>query len=435
MAQRVVVRVEIDGCGEASKDRLVLQMMWPHASAVKKQFVQDSVWRLSVPGLPSRYVRLSDGEHSLRTLLEKYTFTDASGCAYSMHPNQQIADNWAHNAQKIGAPSVDTQAVYAALKKKRDRSVRWLTADAAEVRRYVQSPESPEIDRCHFNTKGIAQLSATSGICWYSSMWFAILSPPKLRAHIYSHLEQRSKKCEHCAYLLRHLPKILNSQTESEAVRRYLYEALSIGNCPDQAPEEDGENGGSMATLVCGAIRIPMRVALAPWLKPADVPIKDAKGREAALPPVPGENERDILMVRTYRTRWAASETLAWGGRRYILMSMLIGSEHCGHQIGVARSCEDDTWAISDSDGIRKGVLPMCFRKPTGTKWATLAPKMVPYSNATSESEFCDMAPGGRHPLQTLHDTLKAQGLDAIARRIETSGKDLINVDYIYLEA
>lgn len=424
----VVVRVEVDGCSHGRK--MVLQMMYPLGTSVADGCVTNAVWRLSVPGLPSRYMRLSRGRGSLRSLLEKYSFADDEGCAYSLDPEAQTAQNVAHNARKIGEV-VDAGSVRHALGA--GRSTRWLSAKRDEVLRYVPTAE---MGGCHFAKTGIAQLSEASGICWFSSLWFSLLSAPELYEHITAHVRRRRSECAHCKYLCEHMPKMLGSQTESEAVRRYLYDAMHIGDDPRQAPELDGQNGASMGALLFGGLRLPVVTLLAPWLKRTDVALQDAQGRDAPMPPEPAPGERSLLLVRTYRTRWRAPEALAWGGRRYTLMSALIGSEFCGHQISVARSCESETWAVSDSDGIRLGVLPICFRKPKGVAWATLVPQMIPFSNATSTSTFCDMSPGGRHPLKLMHDTLRAQGADGVLAGIDTDSKahDLINVDYWYLE-
>lgn len=427
----VVVRVEVDGCSAGKA--MVLQMMHPMGAGVRDGCVVDSVWKLVVPGVPTRYVRLSDGRKSLRSLLEKYSFADEDGCAYSLEPEAQTVRNVVNNARKVGE-LVDPHEVRRALAGSR-RQTRWRTASRAEVLRYV--PDPTEIGGCHFEKRGIAQLSESSGICWYSSLWFSLLSAPALYGHIAQHVRRRRAECPHCAYLCEHMPKILHSHAESEAVRRYLYERLAIGDDPDQAPELDGQNGASMGALVFGGIRLPVSTVIAPWMKAADdIVLQDAHGRDAPMPPRPAAGERALLLVRTYRTRWKAPERLTWQGKAYTLMSALIGSEFCGHQISVARSCEDETWAVSDSDGIRLGIRPICFRRPKSMALADLLPKMIPFSNATSNSQFCDMSTAGRHPLKLMHDALVAQHADNVLSGVDTdsTAHDLINVDYWYLQ-
>jgi len=47
---------------------------------------RDGLWRIRTPGLPDRWLRLWGGRQSLLNLLQRYTFMDASGCAYSADP-------------------------------------------------------------------------------------------------------------------------------------------------------------------------------------------------------------------------------------------------------------------------------------------------------------------------------------------------------------
>ena len=427
----VVVRVEVDGCAAGSM--MVLQMMHPLDRAIKDGCVVDSVWKISVPGMPTRYTRLKNGRASLRALLEKYSFSDKDGCAYSNNPEAQTLRNITSNARKTGE-LVDLEQARRVLAGSR-RKTRWRTAATDEVLRYVL--DSKEIDGCHFRKQGIAQLSERSGICWYSSLWFSLLSAPALYEHIAGHVRRRRATCSHCSYLNEHMPNILHSAAESESVRRYLFERMHIGDNPDQNPEDDGQNGASMGALLFGGIQLPMETVVAPWMKSADdLPLEDARGRRAVMPPAPSKDSRAVLLVRTYRTRWKAPERMEWNGRSYTLMSALIGSEFCGHQIAIARSCQPETWAVSDSDGIRLGILPICFRKPKGVAWAELAPRMIPFSNATNDSQFCDMSTSGRHPLKLLHDALAAQGAGDAMGAVDTDSRahDLINVDLWYLE-
>lgn len=433
----LLVRVEVDGCRPRSK--MVVQMMYPMTKAVDAAgYATDAVWRISVPGLSSRYARLQGGRKALEALLTKYSFADDVGCTYSLDPDAQTARNLLHNARKVGT-QVDAEGLRRALGHR--RGTRWLRASREAVLRYAKEEEetttASDLGTCHFLTRGIAQLSEASGICWYSSMFWSILASDDLRQHVMEHIARRRGECEHCAYLYAELPKVLHSQAASEAVRRYLYEKLCIGDCPDQAPELDGQNGASMAMLLCGALKLPITTVLAPWMKDAgDVTLKDAQGRDAAMPPKPGPGDkRAILLVRTYRSRWAAPEHLEYQGRKYRLVSALVGSEYCGHQVAISRSCEPDTWSVSDSDGIRLGVLPLCFRRPRDVPWHRLMKQMIPVSNSTANSNFCDMAPGGRHPLKLMHDSLKAQGLGEFTAHVDTedTSQDLINVDYWYL--
>ena len=126
---------------------------------------------------------------------------------------------------------------------------------------------------------------------------------------------------------------------------------------------------------------------------------------------------------------------LSWGGGEYDLNAVMVGSEFCGHQTCIARSCEADTWMFSDSDAIRQGISPICFRKPRGAAWHALMRDVLPTSNASDTTQWCDMYPSGRHPLHVVKRGLEAEGVHAPLRDVDTASRahDLINCDYIYV--
>lgn len=428
MSPRVIVRVEVDGC--RGSDRMVLQMMYPLSRDTKGMCVSDAVWRLSLPGRPNGFVRLNKGRAALDALLEKYSFVDGGGCAYTAEPEAQTMRNAMANARTLGEMGIRLPSAPIATK----RQTRWLSAPKDEVMRYVA--DAAEVGRCHFRHTGIAQLSEASGICWYSSLWFSLLSAPELREHLRQHVRKQRDRCPHCTYVHDHIDGVLHAQDASEGMRAYLFFQMAIGDRPGQDPSKDGQNGAVMGTLLMAKLGLPMRVVVAPEMATLDMENVDAN--EARVPPAPRPTKRDraLLLVRTYRTRWDAPERLEFDGRVYTLQSALVGSEFCGHQTSIARSCEKDTWAMSDSDAIARGILPFVFRKRPGDAWAPTMSRMLPVSNASSQSKFCDMAPAGRHPLKLVHDALKAQGAPSVLRHVDTSSSahDLINVDYWYLE-
>lgn len=429
---RVVVRVEVDGC--ARGQHMQLQLVKPLASQhVRDGCFEDAVWRVRTPGVVDRYTRLTKGRRALESLLEKYSFVDASGCPYSARPEAHAYNNARNNAHKTGE-RVDAEAVYQALMDAPPRRTRWFTADRAAAVRAANATAAP--GACHFARTGIAQLSERSGICWYSSMFFALLFAPQMRDFLEAHVARRAQRCAHCAFLRDHLRDVLTTQACSERVRRYLYEQLGIGDPPDQAPELDGQNGCSMATLLMQKIDVPAITLLAPEMETAALPLRDAHDAPQPPPRAPRKGERAVLFVRTYRSRWRAPEVLVHRGKRYCLMSALIGSEFCGHQVGVSRSCEPEMWSFSDSDGIRLGISPLCFRVPSRARaWHEVVTRAIPYSNASQSSEFCDLSPSGRHPLKVVADHLRTSGLGALTEHVDvaSTAHDLVNVDYVYL--
>jgi hypothetical protein len=426
---RVLVRVEVRGCDATSA--MEVQMMHPMGREVADGCVRDAVWRVRTPGAPDRYTRLRRGRASLDALLERYSFVDGGGCSYSADPQRHAYQNLVHNARKIGDHAAAAVAAYGRTDVTSRRRPRYLSADLDEVLRYV----TPEIGGCHFRRGSIAQLSERSGICWYSSMWFVLLFGPELRAFLARRLHARRAECAHCRFLSDQLDHVLNDQQCSERVRRYLWESMRLGDPYGQAPELDGQNGCSVACMLLAMLDVPVLTVVAPGLTPLDVPLEDADGRARTPRGPKDEAEPCLLIVRTHRSRWRPPQVLDHAGRRFVLASAFIGSEHCGHQTGVSRSCEKDVWAFSDSDAIRLGIWPICFRVPPTAAWHEVVDRAVPYSNASDTNEFCDMSPKQRHPLKVVADHLRAQGL-AAAEALDTSSRahDLVNVDYIYLQ-
>ena len=168
------------------------------------------------------------------------------------------------------------------------------------------------------------------------------------------------------------------------------------------------------------------------------VPVYDAKGIEIK-PRVPTESERCVLFVRTYRSRWRPPQSLSYVdstsiSRTFVLVSAFIGSEWCGHQVSINRSCERDVWAFSDSDAIRMGISPICFHIPSNSVWHSEVTLAIPYSNASATNEFCDLSPSQRHPRQVVKDHLNALSMTSVLSMDTSSTEhDFVNVDYIYL--
>ncbi len=433
---RVVVRVEVDGCDKGGVCMHV-EMMYPISEKVVDGCVEDAVWRICTVGVPDRYTRLTRGRSALSSLLEKYSFVDANGCAYSARPETHARVNLMNNAHKTGHV-VDSAGVYDELSAT-PRRTRWLKARLADVLARQSSSATPGVGNCHFKSTGIAQLSERSGVCWYSSLFFSLLFSPQMYDFLLAHVTRRAKECAHCAFLRDHFPDVLRNQEVSERVRRYLYEKLDIGDSPDQPPELDGQNGCSMATILLQRLDVPVITLMAPEMEEAHIPLKDA--RDVVIPPprTPRKDERALLIVRTYRSRWRVPELVMYprdstAARRYRLMSAFIGSEFCGHQVSVSRSCEPEMWSFSDSDAIRLGISPLCFHVPRTHAWHDVVTRAIPYSNASHNSEFCDMSPSGRHPLKVLDEHLRATNIASYIAHVDTSSSthDLVNVDYVF---
>jgi len=148
--------------GEPSQ-QLRLHLSHEFARALDSYGVcRDALWRMSAPGLPDRWMRLWGGRQSLFALLQRYSFFDASGCAYSADSRQAMVRNAAERAPDVGRGPA--RGAYAAR-----------CRPCTQFRHAVP---------CHVPVRnvGVAQLSARSGICWWGPLWFAVYFNTACRA-------------------------------------------------------------------------------------------------------------------------------------------------------------------------------------------------------------------------------------------------------------
>ena len=115
-------------------------------------------------------------------------------------------------------------------------------------------------------------------------------------------------------------------------------------------------------------------------------------------------------------------------------MSVMIGSEHCGHQIS-ASTCNLHVgrWACADSDACKEGIGPMFWKlnKPGNEgiddyieRWWNVWGKMIPVTLFNSNS-FCDFSPHNRSTC-SLENKMK--------KTVCTNfNAGVVNSDFIYL--
>ena len=161
--------------------------------------------------------------------------------------------------------------------------------------------------------------------------------------------------------------------------------------------------------------------------------LNNSNNVSVAPPPHPETGQRCLLGVRNYRSQWKPPEYLELLGRRWYLQSAFIGSEWCGHQVALARSC-NDRWSLYDSDGVRLGIGPLSWSVSSHEKWWEQVPYAVPFSNKGAQSKFCDVNPQNRHPLKIIHELLRAEGIRRFMKesQLENSQYMQVNVDWIY---
>ncbi len=334
---------------------------------------------------PDRYVRLFT-EDALRHIIKMYAYVDGNGCLNKS------------NGGRVKYEQVKDET------------------DVHLLRDLTPS---------QLDTTGVPQRVFNSGLCWYCAMCFVILFSRQMRSLFLSRSTGR----------LRDLlsADVLTSLESAEALRHYLYHKLSLGDRPGQAPHLDGQNGFSQLCILAAHLKIPMTRLFAPEMHVLTDDIKDKRGRAHKLR-VPTPNEPSLLVVRCFRTRWRPHRRLTHDGIRYKLVALMIGSEHCGHQIG-ASTCDSRVcrWALADSDGAQQGIGPMfwslpqkkdesrrAFRKRWRDMWDTIIPA-INFGN----KQVCDLNPSNRptHELERLSQ-----------RRATSKGPPgVVNTDWIFL--
>lgn len=389
----------------------------------------DAVWRMMMPGVPDRWMRLWGGTESVQQLLENYSFLDGTGCMYNASPARIIAANAAEVGRRL------PRAVRA-LAGLRERGA-WVGVHPnAGLREQALVP-------CHVPVRdvGVPQRSANSGICWWGSMWFAAAFPPACAAVLAHHL--RAQPALARGLTIADLRRPLHDAAASEPLRTRLYRDFAVGDDPAQAPELDGQNGFGQFTLLCSKLGVPLLTLMAPELVEVALPLTDARGASVAPPRAPRADEPGFLSVRTYHADFMPSLELVHAGRRWRLRSALVGSEFCGHQTALACcSADGRAWASYDSDAVRRRIGPVAFEVgapgvPLATQtWWDALDRVLPVINNTSTSRYCDMNPRNRHPLESIARAYRTHAGVATAP-METSDASLntVNMDWLYTPA
>lgn len=274
------------------------------------------------------------------------------------------------------------------------------------------------------DTIGVPQRMYNSGLCWYCAMCFMMLFSSQMRKVILDYAPETFRRM--CA-------NVLTDREAAEAFRRYLYSTYSIGDRPEQNPELDGQNGFSQFCILAARIGLPVIRLFAPSMITLEDDIVDQSGKHWTMRTTPRSDEPCILAVRCFRTKWVPHRRIVRGGRRYKLVALMIGSEHCGHQIG-ASTCDMSIgrWSLSDSDMAQHGIGPMFWtmlmrpnesRTQFRRRWRDMWDKIIPLTLFGS-GQICDLNPSNRptHELQQ-----HAQRLS------QPAPPGVVNTDWIYL--
>ena len=340
-------------------------------------------WRLSSPQQPDRWLRLYNPS-SLKLLVDHYGFVDGRGCV-----------NRSRGSSHFDQP-IKVDAAY--------------TLDAlSDAQRAIL---------------GVPQRAINSGLCWYCAVCFILFFSKQMRELI-------MKRAPRALRLL--CDDVLMNKDRAEDLRRHLYETYALGDKPGQPPEQDGQNGCTQMSILLGRLDIPLIRLLAPTMYELLDPVTDQRGQKVNIRVDPRPSETALLVVRCFRTKWRPRRRITRKGRRYKLVGMLIGSEHCGHQIA-ASTCDMRVcrWALSDSDMSQHGIGPMFWsilqsrsesREAFKARWVNMWDTMIPLT-LFGRNEVCDLNPVNRatHELEKYARTLN-----------HSTTPGVVNTDYIYM--
>ena len=273
------------------------------------------------------------------------------------------------------------------------------------------------------STKGVPQRVFNSGLCWYNAMCFVMLFCRQMRALLFAKDSKLASISEGA----------LNSKEKAEQLRHYLYHKYALGDRPGQRPEDDGQNGCSQFCILLANLDIPVVRFFAENMHELTDDVIDQSKRHLRMRSIPSPGEAGLLIVRCFRTRWTPRRRIVFKNRRYKLIGMFIGSEHCGHQIGVStcdmRVCR---WAMSDSDAAQHGIGPMFWsiqqragetRSAFRLRWRKMWDDVIPVT-LFGNKQVCDFNPINR----PTHE------LERFSRSLSTKGRPgVVNTDFVYI--
>ena len=324
----------------------------PSANAVADEFgvVQDSWWRIVAARLPERTLRLTRGAQSLRALLRRYGFMDASGCV-----NHRDA-----TASYVPSGALFPQAPLSVVGPLRD-------------------------------TTGVPQFYWNSGNCWFGALCTVSFGNTGMRNLVGAYMDGPMRQLAERA---------LFHRDSAEALRKRLWYECQMGDDVEDSPVKDGRNGFTEFTILCAKLKVPLaryrNDGNALNLMPPTV--TDRKGRQCRVP-VPCRGAPHLLAVRFQdgdHKRFPVLRCLEVCGVQYDLVGWYAGQRKCGHQIGI--SLTGPGWrdaVIGDSDLHKDGISPVHVRydgAPEGwwPAWQALV-HVTKFGAGTSE--FCNLSP------------------------------------------
>ena len=339
-----------------------------------------SWWRIVSERLSAtRAMRLTQGATSMRSLLRRYGFMDASGCV-------NHRDAHANYAPLDAAFPMPALAVDARLR----------------------------------NATGVPQFYYNSGNCWYGALCTVSFGNPAVLA-----LLQRKMDAEMASLAGR----ALHDRVAAERLRERLWREYRVGDDVDDSPLKDGRNGFSEFTVLCAKLGVPLvryrNEGRHTRLMPCNV--NDRRGKRCTVP-TPQREDPHLLAVRFQdgdHVRYPVLRCLTMCGTRYELVGWYAGQRKCGHQIGVAFPCLHD-WRqaiIGDSDLHKDGIGVVhvnYFGEPC--KWWDAWRSIVHVTKFGPNASFCNLSP--HNPPENSLD---------IYRRPEAQTPGWCSLDLVYL--
>lgn len=349
-------------------------------------------WHVSSNGAPPRVFQTMNGPTSVQKLLNTYALLDADACMNIDDADFETVSEENETVRELASPS----HVSAAL-----------------------SECVPDRAR-DGGLYGIPQRQADSGICWYAALMFVLCHNLDVRSHLESYVPRRAQE------LLR---RCLHDPEASERLRELFWKEYGMGDPYGQAPELDGQNGLTQLYVLAGRIGMPILryfVDAQGTAHKLTDPVTDPSGQTVPVSDVGTRGEPAQLL--TFRFRRGAHEKDARVqpprrkvvcGRRFRLVGMMIGSEHCGHQIAACAAGRSwRCWGICDSDAQHRGIgvthwtatTPSRDRAAWWEQWKAVVPTVKFHGG------YCNLSP---------------QNAPVHAKSTDAAG--MTNVDFVYM--
>jgi hypothetical protein len=354
-------------------------------------FPTDAVIGIQTTGTADRHYRMKGGLQTLKQLLSRYIILDHTYCPITLNADA-VVDEIARSQGLHRKPAKRTPG-------------KWFCEFLPTC--FVRPPSMRDI-----MTMGIPQRSLMSGICWYGSMWFALLMNRRLRKIVLGTAvdEQVRKK----------LSDILHHPQIAEEIRCHLFEQYGIGDDPKQAPELDGQNGYNQLQIMCEKIGVPLVTFMQTGTSKPTLRQNSSNSRE-----------RCIGGLRVLNNTTCPPLSFEADGYDFFLVSCLTGNPSCGHQSAISMCGDDeDWWAVYDPDLVTINTGPFCFRvegghtvDTHGSWWSN-----IQYVNAITKpspsASFCDMNVTARSPSALLANINGDDSRD--------HGNSVLHIDWLY---